>query len=94
MAMSGFGRIWSLLREADYRRIWLTGVCSGVSRWLEVLAVGVYAFEVTGSPFLVALVFVLRMAPLVIFGSLVGALADRSSPRLFMIAAMALGLAA
>jgi MFS family permease len=94
VAMSGFGRIWSLLRESDYRRIWLTGVCSGISRWLEVLAVGVYAFEVTGSPFLVALVFVIRMTPLVLFGSLVGALADRSSPRTFMIAAMVLGLTA
>ena len=86
--------IWGLLNESDYRRIWLTGVCSGVSRWLEVLAVGVFAFEVTGSPFLVAFVFVLRMAPLVLFGLVVGALADRSSPKRFMIAAMALGLAA
>jgi len=92
--MIGFGRIWELLSESDYRRIWLTGVCSGVSRWLEVLAVGVYAFEVTGSPFLVAFIFVLRMAPLVLFGLVIGALADRSSPKRFMIAAMTLGLIA
>lgn len=92
--MNGIGRIYGLLSEQDYRRIWVTGICSGVSRWLEVLAVGVYAFEVTGSPFLVAFVFVLRMAPLVVFGVVVGALADRSSPRRFMIAAMTLGLIA
>jgi len=92
--MNGFRVIWQLLGESDYRRIWITGLCSGVSRWLEVLAVGVYAFEVTGSPFLVAFVFVIRMAPLMIFGSVIGALADRSTPRRYMIAAMVLGLAA
>lgn len=90
--MNGFVSIWTLLSEADYRRIWVAGICAGVSRWLEVLAVGVYAFELTGSPFLVALAFVLRMLPLVVFGSVVGALADRSSPRPFMIAALAFGM--
>jgi MFS family permease len=90
--MIGVAKIRELLGEPDYRRIWLTGICSGVARWLEVLAVGVYAFQITGSPFLVALVYVLRMLPLVAFGLVVGALADRSPPRPFMIAAMAVGL--
>lgn len=92
--MNGIDRIWELLLESNYRRIWVTGICAGVSRWLEVLAVGIYAFEVTGSPFLVALVFVIRMAPLVVFGSVIGALADRTSPGRFMVGAMALGLTA
>jgi MFS family permease len=90
--VTGIGRIGDLLREANYRRIWVTGICSGISRWLEMLAVGVYAFETTGSPFLVALLVILRLTPLVVLGSVVGTLADRISPRRFMIAGMAIGM--
>jgi len=90
--MTGFGRIAALLKDANYRRIWVTGMCSGISRWLEMLAVGVYAFETTGSPFLVALLVILRLAPLVVLGSVVGTLADRFSPRKFMVGGMALGM--
>jgi MFS family permease len=59
-----------------------------------MLAVGVYAFETTGSPFLVALLVILRLLPLVVLGSVVGTLADRLSPRRFMVLGMAVGVAA
>lgn len=90
--MNGVARIGELLREPDYRRIWGAGVASGTCRWLEILAAGVYAFETTGSPFLVALLFFLRLMPLVLFGSVIGTLADRWSPKGFLVAG--LGLAA
>lgn len=83
--MIGIARIAELFREADYRRIWGAGVAAGICRWLEILAAGVYAFEVTGSPFLVALLFFLRLTPLVLFGSINGTLADRWSPKIFLI---------
>jgi MFS family permease len=91
MAMIGAGQIVGLFSDANYRRIWLTGMASGVCRWLEMLAVGVYAFETTGSPFLVALLVILRLLPLVLLGSVVGTLADRLSPRRFMVVGMAIG---
>src|SRR3990167_10686900 len=81
MAMIGAGQIVGLFSDANYRRIWVTGMASGVCRWLEMLTVGVYAFETTGSPFLVALLVILRLLPLVLLGSVVGTLADRLSPR-------------
>ena len=89
--MIGLGRIGELLREPDYRRIWGVGIASGIGRWLDMLAVGIYAFETTGSPFLVALLVMLRLLPLVLLGSVVGTLADRFSPKRFMIAGMAIG---
>ena len=92
--MIGIDRIRSLLREPDYRRVWGSGVASGSCRWLEILAAGVYAFETTGSPFLVALLFFLRLTPLVLFGSVIGTLADRWSPRYFLIGGLALGAVA
>jgi MFS family permease len=88
--MSGAARIIELLREPDYRRIWGAGVASGLCRWFEILAAGIYAFETTGSPFLVALLFFLRLMPLVLFGSVLGTLADRWSPNIFLVAGLAL----
>jgi MFS family permease len=79
-------RLSDLFLEADFRRIWLAGVFTGVSRWLEMLVVGVYAFKATGSPFLVTLLVALRLLPLVLLGSVIGTLADRASPRLLFIA--------
>lgn len=67
-----------------FLRVWLIGGCGGVARWLEMLVVGILAFELTGSPFLVALLVILRMTPLAVFGPIVGTFADRLSPRLLL----------
>lgn len=77
-----------LLGDASYLRLWLVGVFSGIARWLEMLVVGVYAFDTTGSPFLVALLVILRLLPLALLGSVFGTFADRAPPRLFLIATM------
>lgn len=79
----------ALFRDPDYLRVWLVGLLSGVCRFLEMLVVGIFAFELTGSPFLVALLVILRLVPLVLFGSVIGTLADRGSPRLFLLGGMA-----
>ncbi len=66
-----------LLRSAEFRRIWLVGAIAGVLRWLELLAIGVYVLQQTGSPSLVALITALRLAPMFLCGPLIGALGDR-----------------
>jgi MFS family permease len=81
-----------LLRGPVYTRVWLIGIFSGVARWLEMLVFGVFAFELTGSPFLVALLIILRLLPLVVFGSIVGTLADRLPPRLLLLVSQTLAL--
>ena len=50
--------------------------------------VGVYAYDTTGSPFLVALLVILRMLPLALLGSIIGTFADRLSTRLLLILVM------
>ena len=57
----------SLLRDGAFLRVWLTGGAAGVLRWLELLAISVYVLETAGSPFLVALMTFLRMAPMFLF---------------------------
>ena len=92
----------ALLSEADFRRVWLTGVIAGGLRWLELLVVGVYVFEQTGSPSMVAVLTVARLAPLFLCGLPLGALADRYQRRslllvifvVLMLASLALALLA
>ncbi|MEQ9629737.1 MAG: MFS transporter [Roseitalea porphyridii] len=79
-----------LLRLPEFRRVWLAGMLTGIARWLEMLALGIYAFETTRSPFLVALLVIARMLPLALFGPFVGALADRMDPRRLLVGSMGL----
>jgi predicted MFS family arabinose efflux permease len=67
----------SLLADDRFRPVWLTGMMIGVFRWLELLAIGVFTFQLTGSAVLVSLMTLLRMVPLFLFGLPMGMLADR-----------------
>ena len=73
--------IRTLLSDGDYLRIWTVGGLTGVVRWLEMLATGIFAYETTGSPALVALIPLLRLAPMAICGTAMGAVADRLDRR-------------
>lgn len=77
---------WALLRQGDFVRLWLTGLVMFVVRWLELLAVGVFVYEETGSPFLVAMMTLLRLLPMSLFGAFVGAAAERLDRRRCLIA--------
>jgi len=70
------GSARTLFAHADYRRVWLIGGLSGIARWLEFVAIAIFAYELTRSPKLVALLAVLRMLPYFLFGFVMGALAD------------------
>jgi MFS family permease len=75
----------ALLADADFRRVWLVGGLTGALRWLELLAVGVYVLEQTGSPAMVALMTVVRLAPMFLCGLPIGALADRYERRTLLL---------
>lgn len=70
-----------LLANRSFLALWLTGAASSTVRWLEMLATAVYVFDQTGSPFLVALLTVLRMLPLALLGAVSGALCERFDRR-------------
>jgi MFS family permease len=66
------------LRAApDFWRLWFVGLVTFLVRWLEMLAVGLFAYEQTGSALLVALLSMLRVLPMALFGAFLGAAADR-----------------
>jgi alkylation response protein AidB-like acyl-CoA dehydrogenase len=75
-------RVWaSVPDQPDYWRLWLVGVMVFGVRWLEMLAVAVFAFQRTGSPFVVAALTILRMLPMALFGAVIGAAAERLERR-------------
>ena len=81
----------ALFAVPDYRRLWAAGAGSGVARWLEFLALGIFAYQVTGSPPLVALLAMVRMLPYVMFGFIVGALTDHLDGKRMLAASFLFG---
>ncbi len=65
------------MSQGDFRKLWCIGILTGSIRWLEVLAIGIYSFEITGSAFVVALMLFCRTLPGVVLGALTGTLASR-----------------
>ena len=80
----GARRGW-LFGEPDFRRLWLVGLVIFAVRWLEMLTVGVFVYQRTGSAFLVALMTLLRLLPMGLFGVTFGALAERLERRSALI---------
>ncbi|MBB5688114.1 MFS transporter [Roseomonas alkaliterrae] len=76
----------ALFREADFRRLWTAGLCVFVVRWLETLAIGVFAYNATGSAFVVAMLLMLRILPMGLFGAFLGAVAERMDRRAALLA--------
>jgi MFS family permease len=84
----------SLFARPDYRRLWAIGGLTGVARWLEFVAIAIFAYELTRSPELVALLAVLRMLPYLLLGFLMGALADAIDRKRLLVASFATMVAA
>ncbi|HYF07124.1 MAG TPA: MFS transporter, partial [Acetobacteraceae bacterium] len=78
----------ALFRLPDFRRLWIVGLSIFVVRWLETLAIGVFVYEASGSAFIVAMVTMLRVLPMGLFGAFIGAFAERLDRRHGLIAIM------
>lgn len=61
----------------DFWRLWYVGMIIATVRWLETVAVGIVVYQRTDSAFLVAMMTMLRLLPMGLFGVFLGALAER-----------------
>jgi MFS family permease len=87
-----FARAW-LIEAPDFWRLWVVGLVIFAVRWLEMLAVAVFAYQHTHSPFVVAALTMLRMLPMALFGAVIGALAERCDRRTaLVVVVMSMGL--
>ena len=88
-------RLRALARAVDcfhvpaFRRVWTAAVLFALGQWMERVAVGWFVLDSTGSVFLTALVWSVRMLPNLVLGPVAGALSDRL-PRARVLAAAAL----
>ena len=83
-------RVGMVISNPNYRRLWGIGLLSRTMHWLETVALGIFVFELTGSPFWVGVVGFLRLVPMFIFGPVVGLIADRMNRKILMGSAMAI----
>ena len=83
-------RFGLVISNPSYRRLWGIGLLSRTMHWLETVALGIFVFELTGSPFWVGVVGFLRLVPMFIFGPVVGLIADRMNRKILMGSSMAM----
>ena len=82
-----------LLGNPRFLVVWVVGGLTGIVRWLQLLVLGLYTFQITGSPLLVSLVPMLWMLPLALCGPFVGVVADRVSRKALLVGSLVLALA-
>ena len=83
-------RLPMLFANSDFWRLWYAGLIVFVVRWLETLAVAVFVYRATGSAFLVAMMTMLRLLPMGLFGAVLGAVAERIERRTAQIGVIVL----
>jgi MFS family permease len=85
MARRVAGLAWTFVPRgfgnSDFWRLWYAGLVSFMVRWIETLAVAVFVFQHTHSPFDVAMIAMLRLLPMGLFGAFIGAWAERIERR-------------
>ncbi|MET0167052.1 MAG: MFS transporter [Vicinamibacterales bacterium] len=86
MTVQASSRLFSI---ADFRRLWFIGLAISVVRWLEILALALFAYRLTSSPFIVVMLTMLRMVPMGLFGAFLGAAAERFDRRYALILVLA-----
>ena len=91
--LAGRLAVAEVLQEPSYRRLWASGLCVNVARWMDLVTVGWLALQLTGSPFMVAVAAFARAAPLMVVGPLAGVVADRVARGGVLLAAQSIGLA-
>jgi MFS family permease len=75
--VAGHFVVSEILGEPSYRRLWASGLCMSVARWMDLVTLGWLSFQLTGSPFMVGLAAFARSAPMMVIGPFAGIVADR-----------------
>jgi MFS family permease len=77
-----------LLAMPDFRRLWLVGAFANAMRWLEVLASGLFAYEVTHSALAVTGVVAARQLPQFFLGAFAGAISEAVNRKMIVMMAL------
>lgn len=72
----------------DFLRLWLVGASANAMRWLELLASGLFAWDVTHSATMVTLVVAVRQLPQLAFGAFAGAVSEAVNRKTIVMLAL------
>jgi MFS family permease len=76
---------WGMFASADFWKLWSVGLILFTVRWIEMLAMAVFVYQKTDSALIVALLTMLRLLPMALFGAFLGAIADRVERRTALV---------
>lgn len=82
----GLGGIGRALRVRNYRIYWLSAVQSLIGTWVQTVATGWLAWQLTESPAWLGAIAFAEMFPTLVVSPVAGALIDRREPRRVLIA--------
>lgn len=80
-------RTFDSLQIRDYRLLWLGQISTSMGQWMDQVTRGWLIYQMTGSPAQLGLATAMRGLPLLFFGVLAGALADRSGRKVQLVVA-------
>ncbi len=82
-------RTFESLKERDFRLLWLGQLFSSMGQWMDQVTRGWLIYQITGSALQLGLATAIRGLPLLLFGIVAGAVADRSDRKTQLIIAQA-----
>ena len=85
-ASAGLGT-FSSLSIRDYRLLWLGQLSTSLGQWMDQVTRGWLIYQLTGSPLQLGLATAVRGLPLLLFGVMAGAYADRSNRKMQLFVA-------
>src|SRR5882724_6861317 len=75
------------LRIRDFRLLWMGQVSTSMGQWMDQVTRGWLMYTMTGSPLLLTVTVAARGVPILFFGIIAGAFADRSGRKAQLIVA-------
>ena len=83
----------AVLRVGAYQRLLLSGLSINIARWMDMVALGWVALQLTDSPFMVGLAAFARSAPMMALGPFTGVVADRIPRARVLLITQSVGMA-
>jgi len=85
--------ITSIFASGNFRRLWVLGGLVNATRWVEMLAAGLFVFRTTGSGLDVAIVLAVRNLPMLLLGAVMGVVCDSIDRRRVLLTGMLISAA-
>ena len=80
------GGFRAILRKGDFTKLWLGQSISNIGSAISAIAFLFFAFDLTGSPMVMATIAMIQVAPLILLAGIIGVYIDRWDRKKVLIA--------